>query len=235
MPIKNNSESSKSSYLSDFVYGGIDGSVTTFAVVAGVVGASLSPSIVLILGFANLFADGFSMAVGNYLSTKSKREYIEKIRKAEEVSVRRIPGEEREEIREIFKEKGFSGRRLEDAVKIITCNKKIWVDTMMKDEFGMLEEEKSLIRGALVTFIAFNLIGFIPLLAYVLSYLFLYLREQTFLLSIIFTSCAFFIVGSVKGKIVDKKWYLSGLETLLIGGTAAAITFLVGFFLKGLA
>jgi len=235
MPIKNNSESSKSSYLSDFVYGGIDGSVTTFAVVAGVVGASLSPSIVLILGFANLFADGFSMAVGNYLSTKSKREYIEKIRKAEEVSVRRIPGEEREEIREIFKEKGFFGRQLEDAVKIITGNKKIWVDTMMKDEFGILEEEKSPIRGALVTFIAFNLIGFIPLLAYVLSYLFLYLREQTFLLSIIFTSCAFFIVGSVKGKIVDKKWYLSGLETLLIGGTAAAIAFLVGFFLKGLA
>ena len=235
MPITNNSESSKSSYLSDFVYGGIDGSVTTFAVVAGVVGASLSPSIVLILGFANLFADGFSMAVGNYLSTKSKREYIEKIRKAEEVSVRRIPGEEREEIREIFKEKGFSGRQLEDAVKIITGNKKIWVDTMMKDGFGMLEEEKSPIRGALVTFIAFNLIGFIPLLAYVLSYLFLYLREQTFLLSIIFTSCAFFIVGSVKGKIVDKKWYLSGLETLLIGGTAAAIAFLVGFFLKGLA
>jgi len=235
MPIKNNSESSKSSYLSDFVYGGIDGSVTTFAVVAGVVGASLSPSIVLILGFANLFADGFSMAVGNYLSTKSKREYIEKIRKAEEVSVRRIPGEEREEIREIFKEKGFFGRQLDDAVKIITGNKKIWVDTMMKDEFGILEEEKSPIRGALVTFIAFNLIGFIPLLAYVLSYLFLYLREQTFLLSIIFTSCAFFIVGSVKGKIVDKKWYLSGLETLLIGGTAAAIAFLVGFFLKGLA
>ena len=235
MPIKNNSESSKSSYLSDFVYGGIDGSVTTFAVVAGVVGASLSPSIVLILGFANLFADGFSMAVGNYLSTKSKREYIEKIRKAEEVSVRRIPGEEREEIKEIFKEKGFFGRQLEDAVKIITGNKKIWVDTMMKDEFGMLEEEKSPIRGALVTFIAFNLIGFIPLLAYVLSYLFPYLREQTFLLSIIFTSCAFFIVGSIKGKIVDKKWYLSGLETLLIGGTAAAIAFLVGFFLKGLA
>ena len=104
MPVKNNSESSKSSYLSDFVYGGIDGSVTTFAVVAGIVGASLSPSIVLILGFANLFADGFSMAVGNYLSTKSKKEYIEKIRKAEEVSVHRIPDEEREEIKEIFKE-----------------------------------------------------------------------------------------------------------------------------------
>ncbi|HEY7535163.1 MAG TPA: VIT1/CCC1 transporter family protein [Thermodesulfobacteriota bacterium] len=214
--MKNNNESSKGFYLSDFVYGGIDGSGTTFAVVAGVVGASLSPSIVLILGFANLFADGFSMAVGNYLSSKSRKEYIEKVR-------------------EIFKEKGFSGGQLEDAVRIITGNKKIWVDTMMKDEFGILEEQKSPIKGTVVTFIAFNLIGLIPLLAYILSYLFPSLNEQVFLLSIIFTSCAFFIVGSVKGKIVDKKWYLSGLETLLIGGTAAIIAFLVGFFLKGLA
>lgn len=83
MPIKNNSESLRSPYLSDFLYCGIDWSVTTFVAVAGVVGASLSTSIVLILGFANLFADGFSMAVRNYLSTKSKKEYIEKIRKVE--------------------------------------------------------------------------------------------------------------------------------------------------------
>jgi VIT1/CCC1 family predicted Fe2+/Mn2+ transporter len=62
------------SYLPEFVYGGIDGSVTTFAVVAGVIGASLSSTIVLIMGFANLFADGFSMAVSNYLSTKSRLE-----------------------------------------------------------------------------------------------------------------------------------------------------------------
>ena len=235
MPITNNSESSKGSYLSDFVYGGIDGSVTTFAVVAGVVGASLSPSIVLILGFANLFADGFSMAVGNYLSSKSKREYIEKIRRAEETAVLNIPDEESEEIREIFKEKGFSGRQLEEAVKIITNNKEIWIDTMMKDEFGIFEEQKSPIKGALMTFVAFNIIGFIPLLAYVLSYLFSSLKDQTFPISILFTSCALFIVGSVKGEIVDKKWYLSGFETLLIGGIAATIAFLVGFLLRELA
>jgi VIT1/CCC1 family predicted Fe2+/Mn2+ transporter len=64
--------------VEDFVYGATDGSVTTFAVVAGVIGAELSPSIVLILGFANLFADGFSMAVGNYLASKTRIEYIEK-------------------------------------------------------------------------------------------------------------------------------------------------------------
>jgi len=83
MAIKN-SEVMISSCLSDFVYGGIDSSVTTFAIVADVSGASLSPTIVLILGFANLFADGFSMAVGNFLSTKSKKEYADKIRKLEQ-------------------------------------------------------------------------------------------------------------------------------------------------------
>jgi vacuolar iron transporter family protein len=224
-----------SAYLPDFIYGGIDGSVTTFAVVAGVTGASLSPTIVLILGFANLFADGFSMAVGNYLSTKSRKEYADKIRKSEEHSVLHIPEEEEEEIREIFRDKGFTGKPLEDAVEIITSNQEIWIDTMMKDEFGIFEDHTSPIRSAFVTFASFNLIGFIPLLAYVLSYFFTTLSEGAFTLSVVLTSCAFFIVGSVKATIVDKKWYLSGIETLLIGGAAALIAYAVGYALSGLA
>jgi VIT1/CCC1 family predicted Fe2+/Mn2+ transporter len=224
-----------SSYLSDFVYGGIDGSVTTFAIVAGVTGASLSPTIVLILGFANLFADGFSMAISNYLSTKSKKEYADKIRKSEEHSVINIPEEETEEIREIFSEKGFSGQQLDDAVEIITSNQDIWIDTMMKDEFGIFEDHTSPLKSALVTFVSFNLIGFIPLLAYVLSYFSNSFRSNTFTLSIILTSIAFFIVGSVKGQIVGKRWVLSGFETLLIGGAAAVIAYVVGYLLRGLA
>ncbi len=224
-----------SKYLPDFVYGGIDGSVTTFAIVAGVTGASLSPSIVLILGFANLFADGFSMAVGNYLSTKSKKEYADKIRKSEEDSIANIPEEETQEIREIFSEKGFSGRQLDDAVEIITSNQDVWVDTMMKDEFGIFEDQTSPLKSAFVTFISFNLIGFIPLLAYVLSYFSDSFRSNTFTLSIILTSIAFFIVGSVKGRIVSTSWLYSGFETLLIGGVAAIIAYYVGYLLRGLA
>ena len=224
-----------SSYLPDFVYGGIDGSVTTFAIVAGVTGASLSPKIVLILGFANLFADGFSMAVGNYLSTKSKKEYADKIRKSEERSVRDIPEEEEEEIREIFREKGFKGKHLDDAVNIITSDREVWVDTMMKDEFGIIEDGTSPLKSALVTFVSFNLVGFIPLLAYVLSYFFTSIGDRVFTLSVILTSIAFFIVGSVKAAIVDKRWYRSGAETLIIGGAAALIAYLVGYALRGLA
>ena len=222
-------------YLPDFVYGGIDGSVTTFAIVAGVTGASLSPTIVLILGFANLFADGFSMAVGNYLSTKSRKEYADKIRKSEEHSVINIPEEETEEIREIFSEKGFSGQQLDDAVEIITSNQDVWVDTMMKDEFGIFEDQTSPLKSAIVTFISFNLIGFIPLLPYVLSYFSESFRNNTFTLSVIFTSIAFMIVGSVKGRIVGARWFFSGFETLLIGGAAAIIAYYVGYLLRGLA
>lgn len=228
-------ENGLSSYLPDFIYGGIDGSVTTFAIVAGVTGASLSPTIVLILGFANLFADGFSMAVGNYLSTKSKKEYADKIRKSEERSVRDIPEEEEQEIREIFREKGFTGKHLDDAVNIITSDREIWVDTMMKDEFGIYEDGTSPFKSALVTFVSFNVVGFIPLLAYVLSYFFTSIGDSVFTLSIVLTSVAFFIVGSVKARVVDKKWYYSGTETLLIGGAAALIAYLVGYALRGLA
>ena len=234
MSINENTGSSNRSYVSDFVFAGIDGTVTTFAVVAGVEGASLSPSIVLILGFANLLADGFSMAVGNYMSLKSTKEYNQRVRRIEEHHVEREPELERQEIREIFRDKGFSGKQLEDAVEIITSDRKIWVDTMMKDELGIIEEQKSPFRGGLVTFFAFNIIGFIPLLSYLISYIIHALKYQTFPIAIILTSCALFVVGSVKGKIVESNWLISGFGTLIIGGVAATIAYLVGYFLKGL-
>ena len=106
---------------------------------------------------------------------------------------------------------------------------------MMKDEFGIFEDHTSPLKSALVTFVSFNLIGFIPLLAYVLSYFSNSFRSNTFTLSIILTSIAFFIVGSIKGHIVGKRWVLSGFETLLIGGAAAVIAYVVGYLLRGLA
>jgi VIT1/CCC1 family predicted Fe2+/Mn2+ transporter len=111
--------------LEDFVYGATDGAVTTFAIVAGVVGASLSPAIVLILGFANLFADGFSMAIGNYLATKSQKEYIERARKREEWEIDNLADQERQEIRDIYADKGFKDEILEEIVRIITSRRKV--------------------------------------------------------------------------------------------------------------
>src|SRR3989338_8162321 len=103
---------SSGTYVGDFVYGAIDGSVTTFAVVSGVAGAGLSSNVVIILGLANLLGDGLSMAIGNYLSSKSEREFVQQERKREEWEIEHYPEGEVEEIRQIFLRKGFKGKQL---------------------------------------------------------------------------------------------------------------------------
>ena len=157
-------------YLGEFVYGAIDGSVTTFAVVAGAAGAGLSSAVVVILGFANLIADGFAMSVGSYLSTKSENDNYEKHKKIEYWEVENLPEKEKEEIREIYRAKGFEGELLEQIVDKITEDKDRWVDVMMKEELEMIQENKSPITMAAVTFISFIIVGFVPLIIYVLDY-----------------------------------------------------------------
>jgi len=223
------------SYVGDFVYGAIDGSVTTFAVVSGVAGASLSTNIVIILGLANLVADGFSMAVGNYLSSKSDKEFIEKERAREEWEIEHYPKGEIEEIRVIFKKKGFKGKDLDNAVKTITSNKKVWVDTMMADELNLMEDKTSPVKKGAVTFVSFAIVGFIPLSPYFLSFFSEIIKANVYLLSVIMTFIAFFFIGSAKVYVTKKNWLKSGLETLFVGGAAAIIAYGIGYFLRGFA
>src|SRR4030095_12473833 len=122
-------------YLRDWIYGGIDGSVTTFAVVTGVVGAHLSPLVILILGFANLVADGFSMAASNFLGTKAEHDDIRRVEAIEHRHIDLTPEGEREEVRQIFARKGFKGDDLDRVVELITSNRERWVRTMLSDEY----------------------------------------------------------------------------------------------------
>jgi len=221
-------------YLGDMVYGAIDGIVTTFAVVSGVAGASLSTSIVLILGFANLLGDGLSMAIGNYLGTKSEREYHQREREREAWEIDNVPHGEVEEVRQIYRKKGFRGEDLERAVKVITSDKKVWIDTMMIDELNMhVDEERSPFRAGAATFLSFLAAGFMPLAVYVLSH-FLPVRN-TFPIAVAATGATLFTVGSLRTYVTGKRWWLSGLEILFVGGIAAAAAYLVGFLLRGLA
>jgi len=139
------------SYLRDWVYGGIDGTVTTFAIMAGVVGASLSANVVVILGIANLLADGFSMAAANYTGTKAEHDEYQQLRHMEERHVALAPEGEREEIRQIFKAKGFEGEGLEAAVGVITEHRDRWIDTMMAEEHGMPAVLRSPMKAAIMT------------------------------------------------------------------------------------
>ncbi|MBI2634905.1 VIT1/CCC1 transporter family protein [Candidatus Peregrinibacteria bacterium] len=221
-------------WMADFVYGGIDGVVTTFAVVAGVEGASLSLPIILILGFANLFADGFSMAVGKYSSDKAGLEQYERIRQVEFEHLKTKTEHERQEIVEIMGNYGFKGKDLDRVVEIITSNPDAWVDLMMRNEFNMTRENVSPIKGAIATFISFVLVGFIPLIGYVFKGFLPLSDDGVFLTTIFFTLLALFIVGAVKSRFSVEKWYWSGAGTMFVGGLAAGIAYLVGYLLKGL-
>src|SRR3989338_2156373 len=179
------------SYIGDFVYGAIDGSVTTFSVVSGVAGVALSSNVVIIMGLANLFADGFSMAIGNYLSSKSDIEFIQRERKREEWEIEHYPEGEIEETRQIYKEKGFRGKDLERAVKVITSNKRVWVDTIMKSALRLIEDQISPVKKGAVTFISFLLIGSIPLMPYFLSFSFSLYKSIVYPFSIVMTFIAF--------------------------------------------
>jgi vacuolar iron transporter family protein len=222
-------------WLSDFVYGGIDGSVTTFAVVAGVEGANLSLSVILILGFANLFADGFAMAVGKYSSDKSELEQFNQIKKIEFEHLRTKRDHEIEEVREIMEGYGFKGKDLDRAVEIIISDEEVWVDLMMRNEFNMTIEGVDPVKGAWWTFISFILIGFIPLLGYTAMALGGFEFLGMFWLTSAFTLFALFLVGAVRSKFSVKNWFRSGLETMFIGGVAAAIAYIIGSLLQGFA
>ncbi|NND85904.1 MAG: hypothetical protein HKM23_00955 [Nitrosopumilus sp.] len=217
-------------HFDDFIYGSIDGAVTTFAIVAGVMGASLPAGIILILGFANLFADGFSMAVSNYQASKARNEFVQMKRRQEEWEIENLREDEKEEIREIYRDKGFKDELLEEVVRIITSRKKVWVDTMMKEELGLIEDSKNPVHSSISTFVGFNLIGIIPLIPFMIFVLIgTELNSEAFLYSVISVMSAFFIVGMIKGKIVKKCLLNSGVNTLIVGGGAAIVAYVVGY------
>jgi len=216
----------RASYLRDWVYGGIDGAVTTFAVAAGVEGANLSPRIVLILGCANLVADGFSMAVANYSGTKTEREEFDRLLDVEKKHIALVPEAEREEIRQAFAKKGFSGVELEQIVTTISSNEAGWARTMMLEEYGLAPVLRSPLAAGFNTFASFALFGAIPLIPYLFG--------AGFTWSALATAVAFFAIGSAKSLWSLRSPWMLGLETLFIGGAAAVLAFAVGVLLGGI-
>lgn len=220
------------SYLGDGVLGAIDGSVTTFAVVSGVMGAGFPQVVVVIMGLANLAADGFSMAVSNYQKSRSDRERIEQFRRIEERHIELIPEGEQEEVRQIFARKGFQGEVLEEIVSGITKDRKRWVDTMLTEELGIQQEGPNSMKAALSTFASFIIAGMVPLLPFVFE---LSLpMNALFIISSCATMISFFTIGLLKGRVLDRPLLKSGLETLWIGACAAVLAYIIGKWLENL-
>lgn len=218
-------------YVADAVLGAIDGCVTTFAVVAGAVGAGFSAEVALIMGFANLLADGFSMAVSNYEAIKALHEFRETARATEEEHIAQVPEGEREEIRQIFAHKGFTGETLEQIVETICQDRQLWVETMLSEEYGLQQAPPAPLTCAGVTFTTFLLAGSLPLLPLFISTLPVPLQ---FLISALLAAAVFFSIGMLKSLVFAKPLLRSGLGTLLTGGAAASVAFLTGHLLQHL-
>lgn len=223
------------SNLRDLVYGATDGIVTTFAIAAAAFGADLAPEIIVILGCANLGGDGISMAISNVLGTRAEVQELERARREEEEQINVIPEGEREEVRRIFMDKGFTGDDLERAVDIITSDLKIWVDTMVTEELGLARGAPSPWRAGFATFVAFAVAGVLPLIPFFIELAGGIDSSTAFAWSAGFAGFAFFLVGAIKARFVDQEWYRSGLETLLAGGVASGAAYLIGYLLRGIA
>lgn len=220
------------SYLKDMVYGANDGLVTTFAVIAGVAGASLDPVIVIFLGMANLLADGFSMAASSYLAASSESDVFIREKEVEHWEIANKPELEEAEIRDILAKKGYYGDDLDKMTMLVVKNKKFWIDLMMGEELGLAPVAGTRpLKGAIATFLSFVAVGFMPVAPFFFASID---NGQAFWLSTIISVVMFFVVGALRTIFTRRSWFWSGIEMFLVGGTAAFIAYSVGFSIKAL-
>lgn len=222
-------EGPRQSYLRDWVYGGIDGAVTTFALVSGVAGAHLAPDVILILGGASLFADGFAMAAGNYLATRAEHEELAFTEAVEQRHIDKFPEGEKQEVREILRGLGVTDEMLEPVLASVTSDRDRWVRMMLRDEYGLPALVRSAWRAATATFSAFLLCGLVPLVPFAAGV------ANAFPVSAGITALLFLGIGAAKSRWSIHPWWHSGGTTLAIGGGAAAVAFWIGAYLHSIS
>ncbi|MBY0353837.1 VIT1/CCC1 transporter family protein [Candidatus Babeliales bacterium] len=221
-------------YIKSIVYGGLDGIVTTFAVVAGASGASLNPGVILILGFANLIGDGISMAFGDYVSSRSENEYKEREKAHAESIFDNDLGQEKQCLINSYVAKGFVEQDAQVMVTLLAGNKDSFI-AMTLLERGIGTVNRSPFAKALYTFFSFIIFGFVPLLVYLVAFAFPCVMQYAFVLACALTGFTLFFLGAMKVKVTGKDWFRSGLEMLGIGSFASLAAYAVGHLLAGFA
>lgn len=217
-------------YIGDLVYGANDGVITTFAVIAGTTGAGFSPVVTIVLSFANLFADGLSMGVSDFLGIKSEKYYADSIKAKENWEIDHDKPHALSEIREVFHSRGFTGADLDRAVEIVSSNKKAWLETMLRDEEGVIDDPRDDPRKhGFATFIAFLTIGFIPLITYLIPF-----SGNRFVIAAVVGASTLFIVGALRTFVTAVSWLRGGLEMLVVGSITGAVAYTVGIIAQNL-
>jgi VIT1/CCC1 family predicted Fe2+/Mn2+ transporter len=237
MDSKNKFTATFKEYFKEVIYGGIDGIVTTFAVVAGFAGAALSSDeatqlsflVVLLFGLANLFADAASMGLGNFLSVRSEKDLYGVARERQATQLTGDTTSEVQVTQQLLLDKGFSPSDAATLARLYTSNPNYWLDFMMthKQELSDPRGENEMLTG-LATFVSFMIFGAVPLLPFILS------PDGTastvFLYSCIGTFGALVLLGVLKWRVIGAKFWSSLTEVVLVGGTAAVLAYVVGTF-----
>ena len=222
-----------SSNLRDIILGGQAGLVNVLGIILGVAVASADIRIILAAGLAATFAESVSMAAVAFTSKRAEQSFYESELEREKREIKEIPELEKEEIREIYRRKGFSGKLLADVVEKITSDEEVWLDEMMKFELELkpVETKHALLSG-LVVGIAAVIGSLIPLLPFFFLVLLNISINQAILVSLAISALALFIVGAYKAKATVGDWKKSGLEIAVIGIVSALVGYVIGLLFK---
>jgi VIT1/CCC1 family predicted Fe2+/Mn2+ transporter len=219
--------------LSEFVYGGIDGIVTTFAVVAASAAAGLEPGIILVLGFSNLLADGISMGVSAYLAERSEVDQYRKQRRHVVSLFDSNLEKATNRVKTQLKKYGFEGGQLNSAADQIASSKKA-PEFLLKEQHGLASEPSNAKAVGMITFLSFLAIGIVPLLAYLFDFVSDGPAKSLFLQTTLLAAVAFTFIGWLKSKVAHAPIYKSVMETLVLGAIAAGAAYAVGNWLEPL-
>lgn len=221
-------------YVKAIVFGGLDGILTSFAIVSGSAGGSLSPSVVLVLGFSNVLADALSMGVGEFLSSKAHNDWVLSERRREQWELENYPDGEINEMIDLYVERGMEKEDAEVVIRRMAKYPDFFVDIMMAEELQLQVPEKThkcdSMKEGLVMFMSFAFFGSLPLLGYVIiPSVFPELPEHTlFLSACVVTGIVLFIMGCFKSVFSASHWFVSGLETATLGGVCATVAYVIG-------
>lgn len=219
--------------VTSLVFGGLDGIVTTFAVLVASAAQNLLVKTLLILTFANLVGDAIGMAVGDWLSSVAERGLERSERARERLEMETKPDEEKREMIAIYVEKGLSADDARELVDLLMLNPEAFHEIMCVYELGIMPENvgSSPLKDGVVTFISFMICSAIPMLAYVFCFAYdaKASLDYLFWISIALFVLTLFALGVVKGIITNSRWWLSGLITLLQGAVTTVAAYFISF------
>jgi len=231
---------SEGGFLKPIIFGGLDGILTAFAIVAGSAGVALDPSVILILGFSNIFADALSMGVGEFLSSKAENEWILSEREREKWEVENYPDGEVKEMIDIYVKKGMERNDATMVIETIAKYEEFFIDVMMAEELELTVPEENHVRESInegiIMFLSFATFGALPLLGYVIIPISFpgTGEDALFATACIVTGIVLFLMGCMKSIFSTANWFHCGTETLLLGGACATVAYSIGQYVDSL-